>query len=179
MTVIEAGPATTWAAFRRTAKYKVFTSISEAIGSSQNRSEVEDFWTEILPDDMLDRPRSSRIFYNGKFYTYPLKPFEALMKAGRAGIGAMRVPSYLRARLAPEADQNVLRIGSAISLARACSESSFKTYTEKVWGMSCKEISADWAAQRIKGLSLGSAIRNAFIAASGLPKRSLRKSSRR
>src|SRR5260370_34720810 len=41
---------------------------------------VEDFWTEILPDDMLVRPRSSRIFYGGKFFSYPLKPFEEVIK---------------------------------------------------------------------------------------------------
>ena len=58
------------------------------------------FTPEILPDDMLERPRSSRIFYNGKFYSYPLKPFEALVKLGLVESGLCAL-SYAKARLAP------------------------------------------------------------------------------
>ena len=61
---------------------------------------VEDLWTEILPNDMLVRPRSSRIFYGGKFYSYPLKPVEALVKLGIVR-SALCVLSWLKARLFP------------------------------------------------------------------------------
>jgi protoporphyrinogen oxidase len=122
---------------------------------------VEDFWTEILPDDMLVRPRSSRIYYNGKFYTYPLKPFEALMKLGVLE-SALCATSYVKARLAPHGDPRCFEDWVTNQFGARLFRIFFKTYTEKVWGMSCKAISADWAAQRIKGLSLGSAIRNGF-----------------
>src|SRR5947209_19182238 len=81
VTVLEADPVYV-GGISRTATYKVFHF---EIGGHRFFSKckaVEDFWTEILPDDMLERPRSSRIFYGGKFFAYPLKPFEALVKLG-------------------------------------------------------------------------------------------------
>src|SRR5881275_1705710 len=61
---------------------------------------VEDLWTEILPNDMLMRPRSSRIFYNGKFFAYPLRAFEALIKLGIVR-STLCVLSWLKAKLFP------------------------------------------------------------------------------
>jgi protoporphyrinogen oxidase len=123
---------------------------------------VEEFWTEILPNDMLVRPRSSRIFYGGKFYSYPLKPFEALLKLG-VFKSAVCVLSWLKARLFPVRDPRNFEEWVSNQFGKRLFKTFFKSYTEKVWGMSCKEISADWAAQRIRGLSLGSAIKNALI----------------
>jgi protoporphyrinogen oxidase len=123
---------------------------------------VEDLWTEILPNDMLQRPRSSRIFYGGKFFTYPLKPFEALMKLGIFR-SALCVLSWLKARLFPVRNPRNFEDWVTNQFGRRLFNIFFKSYTEKVWGMSCKEISADWAAQRIRGLSLGSAIKNALF----------------
>ena len=123
---------------------------------------VEDLWTEILPNDMLVRPRSSRIFYNGKFFSYPLKPFEALLKLGIFR-SALCVLSWMKARLFPVRDPRNFEDWVSNQFGKRLFNTFFKSYTEKVWGMSCKEISADWAAQRIKGLSLGSAIKNALI----------------
>ena len=123
---------------------------------------VEDLWTEILPNDMLQRPRSSRIFYGGKFFTYPLKPFEALLKLGIFQ-SLLCVLSWLKARLFPVRDPRNFEEWVSNQFGRRLFNTFFKSYTEKVWGMSCKEISADWAAQRIKGLSLGSAIKNALL----------------
>src|SRR5438309_3653165 len=123
---------------------------------------VEDLWTEILPNDMLQRPRSSRIFYGGKFFTYPLKPFEALLKLGIFR-SLLCVLSWLKARLFPVRNPRNFEEWVSNQFGRRLFNTFFKSYTEKVWGMSCKEISADWAAQRIKGLSLGSAIRNALF----------------
>jgi len=123
---------------------------------------VEDLWTEILPDDMLVRPRSSRIFYDGKFFSYPLRPLEALLKLGPVR-SALCVGSWLKARLLPVREPRNFEEWVSNQFGRRLFNTFFKSYTEKVWGMSCREISADWAAQRIKGLSLGSAIRNALF----------------
>jgi protoporphyrinogen oxidase len=125
--------------------------------------EIEDLWTEILPDDLLERPRSSKIFYGGKFYTYPLKAFEALRNLGVLE-SALCVLSYLKARLVPGVEPKSFEDWVTRQFGGRLYRIFFKTYTEKVWGMSCKEISADWAAQRIKGLSLASAIWNALLA---------------
>jgi protoporphyrinogen oxidase len=123
---------------------------------------VEDLWTEILPDDMLVRPRSSRIFYGGKFFSYPLKPFEALLKLGIFK-SALCFLSWMKARLFPVRNPRNFEEWVSNQFGKRLFNTFFKSYTEKVWGMSCKEISADWAAQRIKGLSLGSAIKNALF----------------
>ena len=123
---------------------------------------VEDLWTEILPDDMLVRPRSSRIFYGGKFFSYPLKPFEALLKLGIFK-SALCFLSWMKARLFPARNPRNFEEWVSNQFGKRLFNTFFKSYTEKVWGMSCKEISADWAAQRIKGLSLGSAIKNALF----------------
>ena len=123
---------------------------------------VEDLWTEILPHDMLMRPRSSRIFYDGKFYSYPLKPFEALLRLG-VFKSTLCFLSWLKARLFPVRNPRNFEEWVSNQFGKRLFNTFFKSYTEKVWGMSCKEISADWAAQRIRGLSLGSAIKNALI----------------
>src|SRR5205814_3890651 len=123
---------------------------------------VEDLWTEILPNDMLVRARSSRIFYAGKFFSYPLKPFEALLKLGIIR-STLCILSWLKARLFPLRDPRNFEDWVSNQFGRRLFNIFFKSYTEKVWGMNCREISADWAAQRIKGLSLGSAIKNALI----------------
>ena len=124
--------------------------------------EVEDLWTEILGADMLERPRSSKIFYRGKFYAYPLKPLEALSQLGVME-SALCVFSFLKARLRPVHNPKSFEDWVVNEFGDRLFRIFFKTYTEKVWGMSCKEISADWAAQRIKGLTLGGAIRNALV----------------
>ncbi|HXC48472.1 MAG TPA: NAD(P)/FAD-dependent oxidoreductase [Candidatus Sulfotelmatobacter sp.] len=121
--------------------------------------EVEDLWTEILGADMLERPRSSRIFYRGKFYAYPLKPLEALSQLGVME-SALCILSFLKTRLKPVRNPRSLEDWVVNEFGDRLFRIFFKTYTEKVWGMSCKEISADWAAQRIKGLTLGGAIRD-------------------
>src|ERR1700747_3098527 len=123
---------------------------------------VEDFWTEILPNDMLVRPRSSRIFYDGKFFSYPLKPLEALLKLGIFR-SILCILSWIKARLLPVRNPRNFEEWVSNQFGRRLFNTFFKSYTEKVWGMSCKEISADWAAQRIRGLSLGSAIKNAIL----------------
>jgi protoporphyrinogen oxidase len=124
--------------------------------------EVEDLWTEILGADMLERARSSKIFYRGKFYAYPLKPLQALSQLG-AMESARCILSFLKARLRPVRNPKSFEDWVVNEFGERLFRIFFKTYTEKVWGMSCKEISADWAAQRIKGLTLSGAIKNALL----------------
>jgi protoporphyrinogen oxidase len=124
--------------------------------------EVEDLWTELLGDDLLHRPRSSRIYYGGKFYAYPLKAGEALKNLGIIE-SARCVASYAKARLFPVNNPRTFEDWVSNKFGKRLFGIFFKTYTEKVWGMSCSEISADWAAQRIKGLSLSTAIMAALL----------------
>jgi len=124
--------------------------------------EVEDFWTEILGDEMLERPRSSRIYYNHKFFSYPLVASDALFKLG-VFQSALCVLSYIKAKVFPVKNPANFEDWVSNNFGKRLFKIFFKTYTEKVWGISCKEISADWAAQRIKGLSMSSAIKNALF----------------
>ncbi len=110
----------------------------------------------------MNRPRSSRIFYGGKFFAYPLKAVEALTKLGVVK-STLCVLSWMKARLFPVANPTNFEDWVSNQFGKRLFNTFFKSYTEKVWGMPCKEISADWAAQRIKGLSLGSAIKNALL----------------
>jgi protoporphyrinogen oxidase len=159
--VLEADPVYV-GGIARTATYKGFRFDIGGHRFFSKSKAVEDLWTEILPNDMLVRPRSSRIFYNGKFFAYPLKPFEALIKLGVVR-STLCVLSWFKARLFPVRNPRNFEDWVSNQFGKRLFNTFFKSYTEKVWGMSCKEISADWAAQRIKGLSLGSAIKNALF----------------
>ena len=119
--------------------------------------EVVDLWNEILPDDFIERPRMSRIFYGGKFYSYPLRAFEALFNLGPL-TSALCMASYFKAKLFPKKEVKSFEDWVVNQFGHKLYSIFFKTYTEKVWGMPCDEMSADWAAQRIKGLSLGKAV---------------------
>ena len=159
--VLEADP-TYVGGISRTVTYKGFQFDIGGHRFFSKSKAVEDLWSEILPNDMLVRPRSSRIFYDGKFFSYPLKPFEALLKLGIFR-SVLCMFSWMKARLFPVRHPRNFEDWVSNQFGKRLFETFFKSYTEKVWGMSCKEISADWAAQRIKGLSLGSAIKNALI----------------
>src|SRR4029078_8543066 len=159
--VLEADPVYV-GGLSRTATYKGFHFDIGGHRFFSKSKAVEDLWTEILPNDMLVRPRSSRIFYNGKFFSYPLKPFEALLRLGLFR-SMLCILSWMKARLFPMRNPRNFEEWVSNQFGKRLFNTFFKSYTEKVWGMSCREISADWAAQRIKGLSLGSAIKNALI----------------
>ncbi len=146
----------------RTVKYNGFHFDIGGHRFFSKSREVEDLWTEIAGDLMLERPRSSRIFYRGNFYSYPLKPFEALSKLGL--FESIRcIASFAKAKIRPTPNPKTFEDWVVNQFGRRLFSIFFKTYTEKVWGMSCREISADWAAQRIKGLSLWSAAWNALV----------------
>lgn len=126
------------------------------------REDINLLWQEILGEAFLQRPRLSRIHYRGHFFDYPLRPLNALLKLGPWE--SLRIlGSYARAHLASAPDED----GSfeewvSRRFGKRLFEIFFKTYTEKVWGIPCRDISADWAAQRIRDLSLSKALSNAF-----------------
>ncbi|WP_187334747.1 NAD(P)/FAD-dependent oxidoreductase [Novosphingopyxis iocasae] len=131
--------------------------------------EVVDLWNEILPDDFIQRPRMSRIYYEGKFYSYPLRAFEALWNLG-IWRSTLCMASYARWKLLPNKRVRSFEDWVVNQFGHKLYSIFFKTYTEKVWGMPCDEMSADWAAQRIKGLSLGAAVLDGLKRSLGLNK---------
>lgn len=146
----------------RTVEYKGFRF---DIGGHRFFSKVEmvrDWWSKMLPDDFLVRPRLSRIYYADTFFDYPLKPLRALRSLGaresiRIGL------SFVRIKLFPYREEDSFEHWVSNRFGRRLYCIFFKTYTEKVWGMPCSEIGADWAAQRIKNLDLLTAVRTAFL----------------
>jgi protoporphyrinogen oxidase len=124
--------------------------------------EVRKIWHDVLGGEFLRRPRLSRIYYNGRFFNYPLKPLNAL-----AGLGLWRalmvMLSYLRWQAFPYRQEDTFEQWVTNRFGRRLFQIFFKTYTEKVWGIPCSELRAEWAAQRIKDLSLRSAIVSMFL----------------
>jgi protoporphyrinogen oxidase len=128
-----------------------------------NSDTIHSIWHEILtPTEFLTRPRLSRIYYKQKFFNYPLKPQNAIL-----GLGIYEsikiLLSYCKAKLFPQASENNFADWVSNRFGHRLYELFFKTYTEKVWGCPCTTISAEWAAQRIKNLTLFSAIKNALF----------------
>jgi protoporphyrinogen oxidase len=128
---------------------------------------VEDFWHEILPgEELMVRPRLSRIYYQGKYYDYPLKPFNALRNLGLVE-SARCAASYAWARVSPPPNQDNFEGWVAARFGWRLYRHFFKTYTEKVWGYPGSELQADWAAQRIKNLNLFNAVKSALFPEKG------------
>ncbi|HWP47163.1 MAG TPA: NAD(P)/FAD-dependent oxidoreductase [Candidatus Limnocylindrales bacterium] len=123
---------------------------------------INEIWREILSEDFLVRPRLSRIHYRGHFFDYPLKAANALTGLGPVEAFLVGV-SYTKARLFPSEEETTFEQWVSNRFGYRLYQIFFKTYTEKVWGIPCTEISADWASQRIKNLSLYEAIRNALL----------------
>jgi protoporphyrinogen oxidase len=125
---------------------------------------VDEMWREVLGEKrFLRRSRLSRIYYNKKFFYYPLKATNALFGLGLWNC-FMMVGSYASAQIFPIKPERSFEDWISNRFGKRLYNTFFKTYTEKVWGMPCSEISADWAAQRIKGLSLIATIRSALLA---------------
>jgi len=124
--------------------------------------EVRRMWCEILGDDFLRRPRLSRIYYTGKFFNYPLKPLNALIGLG-FWESLLIVLSYLKWQLFPYRREDTFEQWVTNRFGKRLFQIFFKTYTEKVWGIPCSELRAEWAAQRIKDLSLRTALLNMFL----------------
>jgi protoporphyrinogen oxidase len=114
---------------------------------------VMEMWQKILGNDFLKRPRMSHIYYKEKFFSYPIKPFDVVRKLGvwesfLAGLSYLKAKIFKRRKEESFEDYIVNNFGWRLY------NTFFKSYTEKVWGIPCTEIKAEWAAQRIKGLSL-------------------------
>ena len=124
--------------------------------------EVQDLWYEVLEDDFVKTPRMSRIYYQGKFFQYPLSAFDTLQKLGISE-SFMIIWSYLQAKRQPLPVEDNLEQWVTNRFGERLYKTFFKTYTEKVWGIPCNQIQAEWAAQRIKGLSVKTAVLNALI----------------
>jgi protoporphyrinogen oxidase len=123
---------------------------------------VNQLWDEMLHDEeFMMRPRKSRIFYKGKFFDYPLQPLNALRNLGLWET-ARCMFSLLTTKIFPPKDQSNFENWVAARFGWRLYRIFFKTYTEKVWGIKATEIQSDWAAQRIKDLSLIGAIKDAF-----------------
>ena len=127
--------------------------------------EVRALWAETLGDEFSDVDRLTRIFYRGKLLNYPISIGDTLAK-----VGPVQTAGFALSYLAARARRAVVKRPPAsfedwvvAHFGRRLFEAFFKTYTEKVWGIPCSEIGAEWAAQRIKGLSLAEAVRNAIF----------------
>jgi protoporphyrinogen oxidase len=183
--VIGAGPAGLTAAYELVTRYGIRSTILESdsvvggISRTVERDgwrfdigghrfftkvkEVEAFWHEILADeDFMLRPRMSRIYYEGKYYDYPLKASNALKNLG-VWEAFLCVMSYIWARVRPPKDQNTLEGWIVARFGWRLYRHFFKTYNEKLWGVPVNKLPADFAAQRIKNLSLYSAVVNALL----------------
>src|SRR5581483_1910647 len=128
--------------------------------------EVDQLWHEILSDEFLRRPRQSRIYWNGKFLEYPLQGMDVIRKLGpveliRCGL------SYLWAAVRPKRREDSFEDWVSNRFGKRLYQHFFKTYTEKLWGVSTADIRSEWAAQRIKGLSFFSAAKSAFFGNKG------------
>ncbi len=126
--------------------------------------EVQAVWNELLKDEFITRPRLSRIYYRNKFYQYPLKGFEVVRNLGPIDTVAV-LASYAWTRAFPYKEEVNFEQWVSNRFGKKLYSMFFKTYTEKVWGIPCTEIGAEWAAQRIQGLSLATAVKNALLPA--------------
>jgi len=128
--------------------------------------EVRKLWSEILGADFLRRPRLSRIYYNGRFFNYPLKPSNVLRGLGLWS-SLVIVLSYLWWQVFPYRREDTFEQWVTNRFGRRLFRVFFQTYTEKVWGLPCSELKAEWAAQRIKGLTLRSALVSMLLGSRG------------
>src|SRR5215217_3889008 len=124
--------------------------------------EVDDLWHEVMKEEFLKRPRQSRIFWNGKFLAYPLEGMDVVKKLGPVEL-VRSLLSYLWASMKPKGKEENVEQWVSNRFGKRLYQHFFKTYTEKVWGVPTTELRAEWAAQRIKGLSFTSAAKAAFF----------------
>jgi protoporphyrinogen oxidase len=128
--------------------------------------EVDDLWHEIMKEEFLKRPRKSRIYWNDKFLEYPLQGMDVIKQLGPVELTRCML-SYAWAAAKPKGKEETFETWVSNRFGKRLYQHFFKTYTEKLWGVSATEIRAEWAAQRIKGLSFFSAAKAAFFGNSG------------
>ena len=128
--------------------------------------EVDDLWHEIMGGEFLKRPRQSRIYWNDKFLEYPLQGMDVIRKLGPVELTRC-MASYLWAAVKPKGREDTFEEWVSNRFGKRLYQHFFKTYTEKLWGVPTDEIRAEWAAQRIKGLSFFAAAKAAFFGNKG------------
>src|SRR5688572_25056086 len=129
-------------------------------------AEVERLWHEVTREELLVRPRQSRIYWNGRFLDYPLRAGNVVRQLGPVEVVRCAL-SYAAAALRPAREERTFEQWVTKRFGRRLFELFFRSYTEKVWGVPTSEIRAEWAAQRIRGLSFGSAVRAALLGNGG------------
>ncbi len=130
-------------------------------------SAVDRIWREVLSEkEFLRRKRISRIYYGKKFFHYPLRAANALRGLGMWN-SLLILLSYAKAQMFPHRPEETFEQWVSNRFGKRLYRIFFKTYTEKVWGIPCDQITAEWAAQRIKGLSLLTAVKNALLSNAG------------
>jgi len=134
--------------------------------------EVDTLWHEVLGEEFLLRPRMSRIYWNKRYLDYPLRGPDVIRKLGPVELTRC-MASYVRAAARRNKRDESFEDWVSNRFGRRLFELFFKSYTEKLWGVPTTEIRAEWAAQRIKGLSFFSAARAAFFGNKGNKVRSL------
>ena len=156
----------------RTVSYKGFLFDIGGHRFFTKSPEVQHLWQEILGSSLMQRSRLSRIYYRNRFFLYPIKVLDALLGVGP--LEAVRiVASYLRWHFFPYRDVRNFEQYVTNHFGKRLFEMFFRAYTEKVWGIPCSEIRADWAAQRIRNLSLMRLVRSALRGSRGEHIRSL------
>src|SRR5689334_12796205 len=128
--------------------------------------EVDDLWHEVMKEEFLKRPRMSRIYWRGKFLDYPLNGQDVIKKLGPVELTRCLL-SYLWAAITPNGREDNLEQWVSNRFGKRLYQHFFMSYTEKVWGVPAHEVRAEWAAQRIKGLSFFSAAKAAFFGNKG------------
>ncbi len=128
--------------------------------------EIEELWLSVLGDDFIKVPRMSRIYFSGKFYDYPLRFGNALRNLGIYESTRVLL-NYLKWQILPHAKEDSFEEWIQNRFGDRLYYLFFQTYTEKIWGIPCAKIRSDWAAQRIKGLSLAKAVINSLTGRNG------------
>jgi protoporphyrinogen oxidase len=122
---------------------------------------INSLWLEVVEDDFDIVQRNTRIFYNKTFFDYPIRAFNALKGLG-IWEATLCMLSYLRQKIAPVRDTSTFEGWVTRRFGSRLYRIFFKTYSEKLWGIKCTELDSDFAAQRIKKLSLFEAVKNAL-----------------
>jgi protoporphyrinogen oxidase len=131
-----------------------------------NDKRVNELWLEVIGSDYEMVNRLTRIYYKGKYFDYPLKPVNAFVNLGVAETGRCLL-SYAQQRFTSNDNKEDFESWVVKRFGYRLYSIFFKTYSEKLWGIPCTELDVDFAAQRIKKLSLYEAVKNAFIGGGG------------
>ncbi len=146
----------------RTLEYKGYYFDEGGHAFFSRNNEISKIWQALLGSDLVRIKRLSRIYYKGKYFHFPLKPGNAILGMGLFGSMAI-LGSYAKSQIFSYKNEETFEEWVSNRFGKRLYQIFFKTYTEKVWGIPCSEIGAEWARQRIGGVSLFSALKHAFL----------------